>query len=119
MKVHKVEFIDCPAGDWTVVKLDGELFAEGHSVNIHMITDLLSRLGVDVLQREISDEDMENGKILMEEYSQEQIQAWLEYANEQEFSSQTLRDYVKIHWLAAYKQGQIEATEYAINYYRD
>jgi len=56
------EFITCEAGDWEVLKLNGEIVAEGHSINRHQWVEILKDLGCNFEEREISDEDMEMGE---------------------------------------------------------
>lgn len=58
----KLELIRCESGDWQVLKLNGEIFAEGHSIrNEDWITLINELFGIDILEKEISDENMENG----------------------------------------------------------
>ena len=62
--IRKLEYITCPAGDWEIIKLDDEVFFEGHSLPteeaINLIAELLPRR-VEIIRREVSDEDMEYG----------------------------------------------------------
>lgn len=58
---NKIEIITCPTGDWEVLKFNGELFADGHSIRQHDWIELLRKLGHEVIETEISDEQMENG----------------------------------------------------------
>jgi hypothetical protein len=58
----KIELISCESGEWQVLKLDGEMFAEGHSIrNEDWITLFSELFGVDIIEKEISDLDMEEG----------------------------------------------------------
>lgn len=62
--IRKLEYITCPAGDWEIIKLDDEVFFEGHSLPteeaINLIAELLPRR-VEISRREVPDEDMEYG----------------------------------------------------------
>jgi len=62
MDMRKIELITCPEGDWEVLKVDGDIWTEGHEVTewgwMGLIKDLT---GIKVVEREISDEDMEEG----------------------------------------------------------
>jgi hypothetical protein len=59
-----IELITCDSGDWDVLRVDlGEGFNyEGHSIPDYQWIKLLNILGYEVEVRNISDEDMENGK---------------------------------------------------------
>lgn len=58
----QVEYITSPSGDYAVLKLNGRVFSEGHSIGAGTFLDILeNRLGVDVKFTEISDEEMEEG----------------------------------------------------------
>ena len=62
--MKKVEFITCPEGDWEVLRVDGKLFYENHHIPAETWLELLGglyRKRVEVVQREISDADMEYG----------------------------------------------------------
>lgn len=62
--MKKVEYITCPEGDWEVLQVDGELFCEGHRIPAEKWLELLGglyRKRVEVVQREVSDADMEYG----------------------------------------------------------
>lgn len=56
-----VDIIDCDSGDWTVIKVDGEILSEGHSISVWDVCDLIERLGHTVKRTNISDSDMEEG----------------------------------------------------------
>ena len=56
-----IEFVTCERGDWEVLKLNGEVFDAGHSIPPFKWIDLLRELGFTVEEKEISDEDMEEG----------------------------------------------------------
>ena len=64
----KLELITCEAGDWEILRMDGkESFisdyeAEGHSISNYDWIQLLKVLGFEVTEKEISDEDMEDGR---------------------------------------------------------
>ncbi len=57
----KIEWITCPNGDWTAVRVNGEYFADGHSISTWDILELFRRLGAEVIETEVSDEAMETG----------------------------------------------------------
>ncbi len=57
----KIELITCESGDWEVLKVDGEVRYEGHSIKIYECLELLEELGCDIFEKEISDDDMEMG----------------------------------------------------------
>jgi len=59
-----IELITCESGDWEVLRVNlGEDFeTSGHSIDNWDWIELLKILGYEVEKREISDEDMENGK---------------------------------------------------------
>lgn len=58
---NKVEIFTNESGDWTIVKLNGEVFEEGHSIPTHRWLALIKEIGNEVSEKEISDEDMESG----------------------------------------------------------
>lgn len=57
----QVEFIECPSGDWTVIKVDGKEFGSGHSISNWDVYELLRRAGCEVLETMVTDEQMESG----------------------------------------------------------
>lgn len=59
---NEVEVITCESGDWVVVKLNGKVFKEGHSIPESGWLNLLEKLNVKTSMKEISDEEMENGE---------------------------------------------------------
>lgn len=56
-----VEVVTSESGDWTVIKLNGKVYEEGHSIPVHRWLDLIKKFGNEVSSIEISDEDMEEG----------------------------------------------------------
>lgn len=58
-----IELITCESGDWEVLRMDlGESFEFGnHSIPNGVWIKLLEKLGYEVKQKKISDEDMEEG----------------------------------------------------------
>jgi len=56
-----VEVFTSESGDWTVIKLNGEVYEEGHSIPVRRWLDLIEQFGNEVSSVEISDEDMEKG----------------------------------------------------------
>lgn len=59
---NRVEVITCESGDWEVLKLNEEIIAEGHSLSTYDWFSLLDKLDTLIGEKEISDEDMEDGK---------------------------------------------------------
>lgn len=59
---NEVEVIISESGDWIVIKLNGEVIEEGHSISINGWLSLLGMLDVKTSKKEISDEAMENGE---------------------------------------------------------
>lgn len=59
---NEVELITCESGDWVVIKLNGEIVEEGHSIPVRGWFNLLEQLNVSTSMKEISDEEAENGK---------------------------------------------------------
>lgn len=59
---NQIEFITCVAGDWEVLKLNGVIVAEGHKIHEDEWLGLLKQeFGCEVMETELSDEDMEMG----------------------------------------------------------
>jgi hypothetical protein len=58
----KIELISCEGGDWEVLKVDGKVRFDGHSIREHEWIELLTEIGADVTTRTISDEAMEMGE---------------------------------------------------------
>lgn len=56
-----IELVTCPDGDWEVLKVNNNLFAEGHSIRNADWTELLHFLGHTVHKTEVSNEDMDTG----------------------------------------------------------
>lgn len=56
---HKVELLTCDSGDWNVLKLDGEVFASGHTILVHEWLALLIHSGIDALETKLTDKEME------------------------------------------------------------
>jgi hypothetical protein len=57
----KIEWITCPSGDWEVIKVNGTVVADGHSISPWDIKEMFRSLGHDVIETEVSDEQMEEG----------------------------------------------------------
>jgi len=57
---NKVEVINSESGDWVIIKLNGEIIEEGHSIPTNGWLRLLKRLDVKTSIKEISDEAMES-----------------------------------------------------------
>lgn len=62
MQKHKIELITNESGDWIILKLNDEFFAEGHSIYESEWLDLIKEINPDIQikQIEITDEQMEN-----------------------------------------------------------
>ena len=58
----KIELISCDSGDWEVLKVNGEVYNDGHSTPVHVWINLLSELGNAITTKTISDENMKNGE---------------------------------------------------------
>lgn len=58
-----IEHITNKSGEWFALKLDGEVFYDGHSIPHWVWLDLIAKASPNVLvdEKEISDEDMEEG----------------------------------------------------------
>lgn len=56
MKKNKIEYITNESGDWCVLKLNGEVFDEGHSISGHSWVELLRELNFTVDEIELSDD---------------------------------------------------------------
>ena len=63
MDMRTIELITCECGDWEVLKVDGEIYTEGHSINnrgwMSLIEDLTC---IKVIEKEITDDEMEEGE---------------------------------------------------------
>ena len=59
MDENKIEYITNESGNWCVLKLNGEVFDEGHSISAHSWIELLRALTFTVDEIELSDEEME------------------------------------------------------------
>lgn len=58
----KIEIISCESGDWEVLKVDDEVYYQGHEIHNEIWIRLLkSKFNVKFVETEISDEDMEMG----------------------------------------------------------
>lgn len=62
MDKNIVELITCDSGDWEVLKLNGKVFEEGHSIPSYAWLELLSVFNVESNEVSISDEEMEFGQ---------------------------------------------------------
>lgn len=58
---NTVEVFTSESGDWIVIKLNGKVYEEGHSIPVHRWLDLIEKFGNKISSKEVSDEDMENG----------------------------------------------------------
>lgn len=57
---NEVELITCESGDWVIIKLNGDIIEEGHSIPSTSWLRLLDKLNVSTSMKKISDEAMEN-----------------------------------------------------------
>lgn len=62
MENFKVDLITSECGDWAVLKLNGELFYDGHDIPNYMWIELLGEIGIEAFDAIIPDDDMENGR---------------------------------------------------------
>ena len=62
MDKNKIELTGCDSGDWEVLKLNGEVYDDGHGIATHTWLKLLKELGNEVIETTVTDEDMEEGK---------------------------------------------------------
>ena len=60
--IREIEIITCDSGDWEVIKVNNEIYYEGHSTPNDIWVELFEDLGVNVFKTNLSDEDMEYGK---------------------------------------------------------
>lgn len=58
--MNTVEVVTNESGDWIVLTIDGEVYHEGHSIPTDKWLMLLKNLGLEAIEKEISDEEMEN-----------------------------------------------------------
>jgi len=57
-----VELITCDEGDWEVLKVNGDIFKEGHSITNSNWIDLIHYISdIKINETNITDDDMENG----------------------------------------------------------
>ena len=59
---NEVEVITSESGDWVIIKLNGEIIEEGHSISAREWLGVLEKLNVKTSMKEISDEAMESGE---------------------------------------------------------
>ena len=59
---NEVEAITSESGDWVIIKLNGEIIEEGHSIPVRDWLGILEKLNVKTSIKEISDEAMESGE---------------------------------------------------------
>lgn len=57
--ILSIEIIGCDSGDWTVVILNGDVYYSGHNIPISVWCNLIRNVGVTVLNKTISDDEME------------------------------------------------------------
>ena len=62
--MKEVELITNESGDWVVLRVNGDVYADGHSISDDTWLDLLEEIGEGVItnKKEVSDEDMEWGR---------------------------------------------------------
>lgn len=61
-RIQKVQLINSEDGDWVVLKLNGKIYEQGHSIPEMTWLELISNLGAYVMHKTVSKEDMEEGK---------------------------------------------------------
>lgn len=61
MEKPKIEFVTCEGGDWEVLKINEKVFEANHVIDYPIWIEFLKELGFEVVEAEISDEDMEKG----------------------------------------------------------
>ena len=57
--MNTVETVTNESGDWVVLIVDGEVYYEGHSIPTDEWLMLLKKFGLETIEKEISDEEME------------------------------------------------------------
>ena len=62
MQKHKIELITNESGDWVILKLNNEFFAEGRSIFKSEWLNLIREINpnIQIKQIQITDEQMEN-----------------------------------------------------------
>lgn len=56
----KLEFITCESGDWEVIKINGKVYYEGHSIPSEVWLSILNEFH-EIKNTEITDDEMEAG----------------------------------------------------------
>lgn len=56
-----IELITCDSGDWEVLRVNGEVFEEGHSIPSFIWIRLLNDFDIESEETSISDDEMERG----------------------------------------------------------
>lgn len=56
-----IELITNESGDWSVLKINGKVYYEGHSIPDDIWLKVINQLGAEISSMEISDDDMEEG----------------------------------------------------------
>jgi len=59
--IKTVELIKGEDGDWEVLKINGNIYFEGHSIHTDSWLEILQDLGVEVSERWLDQKAMENG----------------------------------------------------------
>lgn len=57
--MNNIELITNEGGDWAVLKVDGKIYYEGHSIPDFIWLKIIHKLGIKISSKEISDENME------------------------------------------------------------
>lgn len=57
--MSRIKLTTCESGDGEILELDGEIIASSHNINNYDWIELLNKLGYEVEEEEISDEEME------------------------------------------------------------
>lgn len=58
---NTIRLIENESGDWKVLLLNGEVYAEGHSIPTRSWIDLIRSLGHEASTEDVTDEEMEDG----------------------------------------------------------
>jgi len=58
---NTIRLITNESGDWEVLLLNEKVYDEGHSIPTYTWADLIRDLGHEVIEEEVTDEEMENG----------------------------------------------------------
>lgn len=57
----KIDYYTCESGDWEVLKVDGIIYTDTHSLSSYHFLKLLEENSCEVTRHELTDEEMEDG----------------------------------------------------------